>query len=113
MGIKYRKREKTPCYREKQLKKAKKLSLSLLQLIRHRGSKVILNDEKYFSFSAHQMPGNAGFYAKDKQECPENVRFVQTTKYPPKVLMWIAISERGLSQPFFRHQNSPAINADV
>ena len=59
------------------------------------------------------MPGNVGYYAENKQMCPVNVRFAQKTKYPPKMLMWIAFSEHGLSRPYFRRQPSTAINSEI
>ena len=74
---------------------------------------VIVDDEKYFTFCANNMPGNVGYYTDNKQACPESVRFASETKYPPKILVWISISERGLSRPPFRCQKSAAINSEI
>ena len=38
----------------------------------------------------------------DKDKCPDNVRFKDEAKFPEQILVWIAISERGISEPFFR-----------
>lgn len=113
MDIKYRKREKTPKYDEKQQKRARVASRKLLELLRDSRCQVVMDDEKYFTFSANQMPGNAGYYTNNKHKCSESVRFAGKTKYPPKILVWLAISERGMSRPLFRSQKSAAINFDV
>ncbi len=113
MSIQYRKREKTPKYDEKQRKKARILSRSLLDLLRDCRCSVVMDDEKYFTFCANNMLGNVGYYTDNKQACPESVRFASETKYPPKILVWIAISERGLSRPLFRCQKSAAINSEI
>ena len=75
MGIKYRKREKTPKYSEAQRVKATKLSRELLDEIRGSNDVIIVDDEKYFTFSGDNIPGNAGYYTNDKDKCPESVRF--------------------------------------
>ena len=47
-----------------------------------------------------------------KDRTPENVLIRPKAKYEPKLLIWIAISERGLSQPYFR-RSGLAINQNV
>ena len=59
------------------------------------------------------MAGNDGYYTDNKLTCPESVRFAGKTKFEPKVLMWIAISERGMSKPLFRRQNSQAFDSTI
>ena len=59
------------------------------------------------------MPGNAGYYSNNKQACPESVRFAGKMKFAPKLLVWLAFSECGMSQPLFRLQKSESINSDV
>ena len=113
MNINYRKREKTPKYSDKQKVKAKKLSRLLLNHLRNANCSVVMDDEKYFSFSGHHMPANAGYYSNDKDKCSESVRFAGQQKFAPKVLVWAAISERGISKILIRPQKSPAINAEI
>ena len=72
-----------------------------------------MDDEKYFTFSGHKIPGNAGYYSSDKSKCPDKVRFAGKEKYPTKVLIWIAISARGISKPLIRPSKSEAINSDI
>ena len=63
--------------------------------------KVVIDDESYFPFGQNEMPGNDRFYTKDKSEVPPNVRYSQKKKFEPKLLVWLAISEEGQSNPFF------------
>jgi hypothetical protein len=49
----------------------------------------------------------------DKDTCPDDVRFRGQDKYPVKVLVWIAISEPGMSKPFIRLHKSAAINSKL
>ena len=72
-----------------------------------------MDDEKYFTFAGHNMPGNAGYYSNNKQTCPESVRFAGKPLYPKKILVWVAISERGLSKVLIRPSQSAAINSDI
>ena len=49
------------------------------------------------------IPGNVGFYKKSVTSAvdgPEEVRFRTKAKYPEKLLVWITISEKGISEPF-------------
>ena len=59
------------------------------------------------------MPGNAGYYTQNKTSCPESVRFAGKEKFPKKLLMWLAISERGMSQPLFRKSEALAITGPI
>ena len=113
MGIPYRKREKTPKYTPKQQRRAEKLSGKLANNLYRSSVEVIMDDEKYFTFSGHNQPANAGYYSNDKSKCPDNVRFAGKEKFPTKVLVWIAISARGLSKPLIRSSKSEAINSDI
>ena len=49
----------------------------------------------------------------NKEKCPEYVRFAGKEKFPKKILMWVAISERGMSKPLFRSSKSTAICSNV
>ena len=63
--------------------------------------KVVMDDKSYFPFGHNEMPGNDRFYTKDKGEVPPNVKYSQKKKFEPKLLVWLAISEDGHSEPFF------------
>ena len=60
---------------------------------------LILDDEKYFSLSGN-VPGNDHFYSSDPSSTPTNVKLRQRQKYEPHLLVWLAISPKGI---FARH----------
>ena len=60
---------------------------------------IIMDDKKYFTFSGQNMPGNAGYYSKDKSKCPDKVWFTGKDNFSTDVLVCIIISARGLSKP--------------
>ena len=70
---------------------------------------LIMDDEKYFTLTNESVSTNRGFYTSDPSTTPSDVKFKRTQKYPAKVLVWIAISEKGISKPFFAKQTQ-AIN---
>ncbi|XP_065660384.1 uncharacterized protein LOC136084198 [Hydra vulgaris] len=96
INIKYRTREKTPKYTIEQQIKAKKRSRKLVNQLYNTKSLLVIDDEKY-----------------NKKTCPESVRFIGKEKFPKKLLMWIAISDRGMSEPLFRTSKAVAINSSI
>ena len=113
MKISYRKREKTAKYKPKQQQKTEELSGKLANNLYRSSCLIIMDDEKYFTFSGDNMPGNSGYYSNDKSICPDEVRFIGREKFPTKILVWIAISARGLSKPLIRPSKSEAINSEI
>jgi len=55
---------------------------------------------------------NEIFYSNNIQKTPENVKNKYEIKYEKKVLVWIAISPKGMTEPFFR-ESGLAINRYV
>ena len=62
---------------------------------------LIMDDEKYFLLQDQSAPTNRGFYASDKCTTSPQVKFKRTQKFEPEILVCIAISEKGISKPFF------------
>lgn len=62
---------------------------------------VIMDDESYFTLAHSTINGNGLFYSSNVEQTSANVKYVAKSKYPQKLLVWIAISECGLSEPFF------------
>ena len=63
-----------------------------------------MDDESYFPLKDNNINGNSGFYVSTEcplGDVPEDVRLRPKSKYPEKLLVWIAISERGTSKPFY------------
>ena len=71
------------------------------------------DDEKYFCLNGDNMPGSARYYTDDKSKCSDDVRFIGKNIYPHKILMWLAISNRGMPIPYFRPSKSVAINIEI
>ena len=59
------------------------------------------------------MQGNDNYYTNDKLKCPDCVRFVGKEKYPNKLMVWVAISNRGISKPLFRPSKSKTVNSNI
>ena len=57
------------------LLKQKKLSRKLVNELYKQGNVIIMDDEKYFTFSCHDMPQNSGFYTDDIKSTPNNVKY--------------------------------------
>ena len=83
MKISSFKREKTPKYDIKQQLKAKKWSHKLVNELYKENFSIIMDDEKYFTFSGENYPGN------DREKCPDHIQkgFKGKDKYPKKLLM--------------------------
>ena len=110
IGLSYTKRKKVPKYSDKQLSAIPGLCRKLLRTHFPIDFSVILDDEKYFGFSGDETCGNRGFYTDNYEETPDNVKFKQKLKFAPKILVWVAISVEGISEPFILEQASTSIN---
>jgi hypothetical protein len=58
--------------------------------------------EKCVCFDADNMPNSARYYTEDKLKCSDDVRFIKKNNLTKKILMWVAISNRGMPIPYFR-----------
>ncbi|MCP4459340.1 MAG: hypothetical protein GY816_15165 [Cytophagales bacterium] len=58
-----------------------------------------MDDEKYFGLTGYQMSGNTQYYSPDVDRTPLQVKTRAKSKFEPKVLLWVAISEKGISEP--------------
>ncbi len=112
MNIKYYRKQRVPKYTDKQLQEVPTRARRLYRMLSKNDFELVMDDEKYFSFADQSVPINRGFYSSDKTVTPPEVKFKRTQKYEPKVLIWIAISEKGVSSPFFAKQKQ-AINEEV
>lgn len=102
--------KKTPKSSEDQQVRIRKLSRKLVNQLYKQKSAIVIDDEKYFTFSCDEMPGNTGYYTDNKETVPDYVRFKGKEKYPTKILVWLAISEHGISKPLIRKVKSEAID---
>lgn len=111
-NLTYRKRRMAPKYTAAQLEKIPSCCRALRRV--HFVDKiVVMDDEKYFTLCNSQMKGNDGFYTDNIQECPDEVRLKGKVKFAENILVWCAISEAGVSQPYIGRARGEAINADI
>lgn len=64
-------------------------------------------------FHTMHLTGNDGFYTDDIETTPDNVKYAGKSKFEPKVLVWVAISSKGVSASLIRPNKAKAVNADV
>jgi transposase len=67
----------------------------------------VIDDEKYFTLTGTI---NSRYYATSRANAPQHVRFNPKHKFEPKLMMYLAGSDRGLSRPFFL-KSGLAVNA--
>ena len=106
-GVKYRKRQDAPDCSEKQAK-IQKTRLRLLgrgPLKPSNEVDVVMDDESYFYLSGHNTPANAGYYASDDILVDSSVKYKRKSKFPGKLMLWLAISPKGHSAPYFMPRN--------
>ena len=65
----------------------------------------IIDDESYFTLSHSLQIGNDRFYSDDIHKTPEDVKYNFQAKFEKKLLVWLAISPRGVSRPYFVPRN--------
>ena len=110
-GIKRYKKKKAPYYKDQEaIDKVKKNSRWVHE--NSRGKDLVLDDEKYFTLSNSTNAGNDSFYSSEPSQSPNNVKFKQKTKFEPKVMLYIAISPKGISKPILL-KSGLAVNQDV
>ena len=66
---------------------------------------LVLDDEKYFPLHNESISANRDFYTSDPSAAPPEVKFKCTKKFEPKIMVWIAVSENGIS-PSHSSQNN-------
>ena len=59
-----------------------------------RGWCIVMDDESYFGLSRHST---SSFYYQGNKEVPTNIKFKEKTKFESKLMVWAAVSSRGIS----------------
>ena len=114
-GIKYFKRRSAPKVTENQkivqIRRLKELN----EFVSKKKTDIILDDESYFSLSNSRSPANVGFYSlpKELQNVPDNVRLKSKAKFERRVLVWAAISKKGVSNLLVLPSKSEAITSNI
>jgi len=96
--IRYRKKVKVP-KRTPQQKAAVRPKCHRLAGIFQKKS-VVIDDESYFGLSDYALSGNSGYYTSNDNETPDAVKLKRKSKFDPKILVWVAISSKGISKPY-------------
>lgn len=110
VGVKARKKQKSPAYTEDEVTKVKSNCRWMTK--NYAGKSFILDDESYFTLSKYQMPGNDIYYAKEPKNTPPGVKFRFKKKFEPKVMLYVAVSNKGVSEPYFK-PSGLAINQEI
>lgn len=97
--IRKRKKIKIPKRSEQQQALAQTKCSRIYQKLKNR--LCIMDDESYFTLAHTSINGNDNFYTSDVNKTPAIVKFQPTEKFQKKLLVWIAFSAKGISQPFF------------
>ena len=107
MGIQYRKKKKAPRYTKKQLEEVPMRAGRLYRTLMSSDVELIMDDEKFFTLINESVSTSRGFYTTGPDVLPAEVKFKQTQKYSAKVMVRIALPEKGISEPFFaKHHQS-------
>jgi hypothetical protein len=59
-----------------------------------------MDDETYFTVDGNEWQ-QQNYYESEDHPATENVKFVRKSKLSAKGLLWLAVSERGISGPVF------------
>jgi hypothetical protein len=97
--IRVRKKKKIPLRTDDQRERIRLCCDRLYRKL--AGKSCIIDDESYFTLKHSTMNGNNNFYSSDVKETPANVKYRKVAKYEPKLLVWLCISDKGISKPFF------------
>ena len=73
---------------------------------------MIIDDESYFGLSNSNISGNSGFYSSDVTATPSDVKLKRKSKFEQKLLVWVAISPKGLSKHYVA-PSGQAVNENV
>ena len=73
---------------------------------------VIIDDKSYLSFKQHQSFCKAGYYTSNLDAKPNEFRLKRKSKYEPKLLAWVALSEKGVSKHYIA-PSSQAFDKEV
>ena len=112
-GVHCYKKEKVVFSSDKQKENQRLRSRRLYRELLSLGSPdVIMDDESYFCLRNDSIPCNSHYYASAKSDAPESLRWRPTKKFEEKMLVWIAISPKGISKPFFQ-RSGLAVNKEI
>lgn len=98
-SIKIRKKQKIPSRNDDQRERIPKCCDRLYRKL--QGNSVILDDESYFTLTHSTINGNQNFYSSEVAATSSKVKYRQKAKFEKKILVWVAFSSEGMSNPYF------------
>ena len=98
MSIGCWKKQTIPGRTDAQIKAARPKCAALYR--KYRLNDWILDDESYFTLNHSTINGNANYYSDNNQKTPACVKFNKKVKFEQKLLVWVAVSARGISEPY-------------
>lgn len=114
-GITLNKRKDAPKISEKQEKviktRLRKLSRGPLKK-ENDHIDVIMDDESYFDENGMSFHGSNTFLSSDPKNEPHDIKYREKSKYPFKIMVWVAISKKGRSR-FFVKKTQGAVNSEI
>ena len=114
LEISRKKRIKFPKSTEKQMKRQKRCLNKLSRgLLKPTGNiDIVMDDESYFTVDGSDTKFNNTYLLHSSVPVPNSIKFNPKTKYPLKVMVWLAISPKGFSQPYIIKSGN-AVNSVV
>lgn len=113
MGVHKKNRKAKPAVTENQKITQKIRIKSLVEKIFYAKNDVvcIMDDESYFTLDGNEWQGEH-YFENPNGLVDDKVKYVEHTKFPKKVMVWLTISPRGMSKPEF-FVAGLALNADI
>jgi transposase len=109
----YRKRKEAPKVNPGQrIRQEERIQILKDFVVEHPLTDFVLDDESYFTLTGSQQEG---YYisANDKNNVPDEFRLKYRQKFCPKILVWAAVSKRGISSLLIRKSNSLALSSTI
>ena len=98
-NIVYRKKQTIPARTPEQVSKLQTCCSRLCR--KFYGCDFIIDDESYFTFSHSDKNSNVGHWSSNPKAVSCGVKYKSKVKFEKKMLLWLAISSRGISTPYF------------
>lgn len=108
-GLKCYKRTKAPQYTADQEYRAKVRAGKLHRILGDK--KIIMDDEAYFKLKCDYLPGNDHYFASSVESAPSDVKYRTEKKFPVQLMVWLCVSENGVSEPVFLERPN-SVNAE-
>ncbi|MFK0731134.1 MAG: hypothetical protein ACIWVG_08205, partial [Gloeotrichia echinulata HAB0833] len=108
--IQVRKKKIIPERNEKQVAEAKSKCRVLTE--KYHKKTWLLDDESYFTLSNSTLSGNDIYYSSNSAVTSSKVKLKGKPKYQQKLMVWLVISEKGISKPYIQ-RSGMAVNQKV